>query len=141
MTPGLSSPRMTVGLGRPTQLCLQRGDARLQRLIFLARQPRHVLDRLEFLALHDIEVAQDFFGLVAHEGIDLALDALGRPGRVVHQAANLVEKPITGLGHPSTLRSLNSANKTMAIPLPLFKASWFQIGAGSSRFPLYGHAG
>src|SRR5580698_8117251 len=34
----------------------QRGDAQLQRLVFLARQPRHVLDRLEFLALDVIEV-------------------------------------------------------------------------------------
>src|SRR3981081_985854 len=61
--------------------------------------PRHVLDRLEFLALDDVEVAQDFFGLVAHHGVDLALDALGGAGGVVHQTADLVEKPIAGLGH------------------------------------------
>src|SRR6202035_1473070 len=54
----------------------QCGDARLQRLVLLACQPRHVLDGLELLALDDIEVTQDFFGLIADEGVDFALDAL-----------------------------------------------------------------
>src|ERR1700733_746616 len=84
---------------RGAELGFQRGDAQLQRLVFLARQPRHVLDRLELLALDDVEVAQDLLGLVAHHRIDLALDALGGAGGVVHQAADLVEKPIAGLGH------------------------------------------
>src|SRR6201995_6177734 len=85
---------------RLSELRLQRGDPRLQRLVLLARQPRHVLDRLELLALDDVEVAQDFFGLVAPERVDLALDALRRARGVVHQAADLVEKPVVGLGHP-----------------------------------------
>src|ERR1700736_1214194 len=81
------------------ELGFQRTDARFQRLVFLARQPRHVLDRLELLALDDVEVAQKFFGLIAHQRIDLALDALGGARGVVHQAADLVEKTIAGLGH------------------------------------------
>src|ERR1019366_7078264 len=81
------------------KLGLQRGDARLEPLVLLARQPRHVLDRLEFLALDDVEVAQDFFGLIADHGVDLALDALGGARGVIHQAPDLVEKPIAGLGH------------------------------------------
>src|SRR5580698_8433318 len=85
--------------GRTAQFGLQRRDPGLQRLVFLARQPGHVLDRLELLALDDVEVAQDLFSLVAYDGIDLALDALGGAGGVVHQAADLVEKPIAGLGH------------------------------------------
>src|SRR4051794_8312543 len=92
-----------VGRGRAgrwsCKLRLQRRDAEFQRLVFLARQPSHVLDRLEFLALDDIEIAQDFFGLVAHHRVDLALDALRRARSVVHQAADLVEKPVAGLGH------------------------------------------
>src|SRR5258705_13775477 len=90
---------------RNAELGFQRSDARFQRLVFLARQPRHFLDRLELLALDDVEVAQDFFGLVADHRIDLALDALGSAGRVVHQAPDLVEKPIAGLGHRKNLRS------------------------------------
>jgi hypothetical protein len=53
---------------RRRDLLFQRGDARLQRLVLLARQPRHFLDRLEFLALDHIEVAQDAVGLVAEDG-------------------------------------------------------------------------
>ena len=48
---------------------------------------------------NEVEVAQDAFGLVAHDRIDLALDALGGAGGVVHQTADLVEKPVAGLGH------------------------------------------
>src|SRR5450631_487066 len=87
------------------ELGLQHRDARLQRLVFLARQPRRVLDRLELLALDDIEVAQDLFGLIADHGVDLALDALGGAGGVIHQSPDLVEKPIAGLRHLANLRS------------------------------------
>src|ERR1700716_4188159 len=82
-----------------SEFCFQRRDARFEGLVFLARQPRHVLDRLELLALDDVEVAQDFFGLIADHRIDLTLDALGGAGGVIHQTPDLVEKPIAGLGH------------------------------------------
>src|ERR1700690_1910063 len=110
--------------GGTAEFGLQHRDARLQRLVFLARQPRHVLDRLELLALDDVEVAQDFFGLIADYGIDLALDALGGSGGVVHQAPDLVKKPIAGLGHRGNLRSAakGSATQTMAIRKARFKA-------------------
>src|ERR1700682_6324866 len=90
---------------RNAEFCFQRDNARFKRLVFLARQPRHVLDRLELLALDDVEVAQDFFGLIADHRIDLALDALSGARGVVHQAPDLVEKPIAGLGHLGNLRS------------------------------------
>src|SRR5262245_46494202 len=73
--------RTSIGRSRrSTKLAFERGNPRLQRLVLLAREPRHILDRLEFLALDDVEVSQDFFGLVAPERIDLALDALGGAG-------------------------------------------------------------
>jgi hypothetical protein len=46
--------RLPSGCRGPAELRLQRDDPRLQRLVFLARQPGHVLDRLELLALDDI---------------------------------------------------------------------------------------
>src|SRR4030095_7419360 len=79
---------------RNAELGFQRRDPALQRLVLLTRQAGHVLDRVELLTLDEVEVAQDAFGLVAHDRIDLALDALGGAGGVVHQTANLVEKPI-----------------------------------------------
>src|SRR5216683_6606694 len=109
--------------GGNAELGFQRRDARLQRLVLLARQPRHVLDRLELLALDDVEVAQDLFGLIADHGVDLTLDALGGAGGVVHQAPDLVEKPVAGLGHleNAPLFVANGTGKTMAIPAPPFK--------------------
>src|SRR6516162_4976971 len=85
--------------GRDAELALQHRDPRFQRLVLLARQARHVLDRLELLALDDIEVAQNLFGLVAPERIDLALDPLGCARGIVHQPSDLVEKPIGRLRH------------------------------------------
>src|SRR5947208_2506989 len=40
-------------------------NPRLQRLVFLSRQTRHVLDGLKFLALDHVQIAQDSFGLIA----------------------------------------------------------------------------
>src|SRR6185295_5713325 len=88
---------------RDLEFRFQRRYPRLQRLVFLARQAGHVLDGLELLALDHIEVAQDPLGLIAHYRIDLALDALGGAGGVVHQAADLVKKPVRGLGHLAKL--------------------------------------
>src|SRR5215831_11579989 len=84
---------------RNAEFAFQRGDARFQRLVFLPRQPRHVLDCLEFLALDHVEVAQDFFGPIAPERIDLSLHALCCARSIVHQATDLVKEPIAGLGH------------------------------------------
>src|SRR5271169_4984400 len=131
---GLPSRLLTADIRRRrrhAELRLQRGDARLQRLVFLARQPRHVLDRLELLALDDVEVAQDFLGLIAQHGIDLALDALGGAGGVVHQSSDLVEKSIAGLGHAKSPLgyALVHRETTMAIRTEPFKAH------GSPRRP------
>src|SRR6185369_16135862 len=95
--------RLPEPLARSTEPGLQRRNARLQRLVLLARQAGHLLHRLEFLALDHVEIAQDAFGLVAHDGVDLALDALRGAGGVVHQTADLIEKPVAGLGHLAKL--------------------------------------
>src|SRR5580704_6810491 len=78
---------------------LQRRDAGLERFVFLACQAGHVLDRLEILALDQVEIAQDALRLVAEQRLDLAPHALRGAGRVVHQPRDLVEKPVCGLDH------------------------------------------
>src|SRR5690349_25070039 len=66
-SPGMTRRESRLTGRRDAELGFQRGDTHLQRLVLLAGQPRHLLYRLEFLALDHIEVAQDAFGLVAHD--------------------------------------------------------------------------
>ena len=61
--------------------------------------PQHFLHRLEILAVHHVEIAQDALGLMFEQGIELAPDALRHTGGVVHQAGHLVENPVLRLGH------------------------------------------
>src|SRR5262245_34992726 len=91
----------------------ERGYARFERLVLLARQPRHLLDRLELLALDQIEVAQDAFGLVANDGFDLAPHARGGTCRVVHQPRDLVEEAVGGLRHHRSRVRMNMPSPTM----------------------------
>src|SRR5262245_6692077 len=89
------------------------GHARLEGLVLLARQPRHLLHRLELLALDQVEIAQDAFGLVANDGFDLAPHARGGAGRVVHQPRELVEEAVGGLRHHRARVRLNMPAPTM----------------------------
>src|ERR1700712_5383980 len=128
--PGYEASDSRAGLGRRhPELGFQRGDPGLQRLVFLTRQTGHILDRVELLALDEVEVAQDALGLVADDRVDLSLDALGCAGGVVHQTADLVEKPIVGLGHlkNAPVAATGSAwSKTLPAP-----RQWRSRGAGS----------
>src|SRR5579862_1829104 len=63
---GRNVPGLTAGAGLAERR-LQRRDARLKRLVLLARQAGHVLDRLEILALDHVEIAQNALSLVAEQ--------------------------------------------------------------------------
>src|SRR5262249_54161140 len=86
-------------LSCPGKLAFQRRDAGFEGLVLLAGQARHVLDRLEFLALDEVEVAHPPLGLAPEHGIELALDPLRDAGGIVHEAGDFVEEPVAGLGH------------------------------------------
>src|SRR6478609_1745690 len=83
------------------QFGLESGNAHLKRLVLLARQLGHVLHRLEFLALDQIEIAQPAFSPGAEQRIELALDAGCDARGVIHQPRDFVEKAVAGLGHRS----------------------------------------
>src|SRR6266540_5428316 len=85
------------------ELRLQRRNAHLEQLVLLARDAGHVLDRLELLALDQVEIAQPLLGLVLEHGVELALDALGDAGGVIHQAGDFIEEAVGGLGHGSLI--------------------------------------
>ncbi len=53
----------------------------------------------ELLALDQVEVAQPLLRLRLEHGIDFALDALCDAGGIIHQAGDLVEETVAGLGH------------------------------------------
>jgi hypothetical protein len=79
--------------------CFQRGNPHLERLIFLPRQTRHLLDRLEIVALHHVKVMEDAFRLSAEQRLNLTPDALRGTGGVVHQTGYFIEETIRRLDH------------------------------------------
>src|SRR5262245_46079054 len=91
----------------------ERGHPPFERLVLLARQARHLLHRLELLALDEVEVAQDAFGLVANDGFELAPHARGGACRVVHQPRDLVEEAVGGLRHNGSRVRMNMPAPTM----------------------------
>src|SRR5271165_4023599 len=82
-----------------SDLGLQCRNPRLQSLVLLACRPRHVLDRLELVALDHVKLAQDAIGLIAEYGVELAPDPRSDARRIVHQPRYLVQEAIGGLGH------------------------------------------
>src|SRR5262245_42977963 len=58
-------------------LGLQSRDPGLQRLVFLARELRHLLHGLELVAADHVEVGQDALGLAAEQRVELSAHALG----------------------------------------------------------------
>src|SRR5262245_52345184 len=77
----------------------ERSNAFVQALVLLARFLRHRLDRVELLALHDIEAIEDALRLGAHDAFDLLADAVGGARGVGNELAELVEKPACRLRH------------------------------------------
>src|SRR5271169_2545362 len=62
----------------------ERSNTALERLVLLARDARHILDRLEFVALDQIEVAQPPLRLGAEQRLELAPHTLRNTCRVIH---------------------------------------------------------
>src|SRR4051794_12476947 len=86
--PGRLTRRRLTRAGRRialTEFGFEGGNAQLERLVLLARQRGHILHRLEFLALDQIEIAQPALSLRAEQRIELALDAGCDAGGVIHQ--------------------------------------------------------
>ena len=74
-------------------------DARAQPFVLVARLGGHLLDGLEFLALHHVHVAQDALALRLHQGFNLAAHALRGAGSVGQQLRQLVEEAVGRLCH------------------------------------------
>src|SRR5262247_22659 len=117
------------------ELGFERGDARLQGLVLLTREPRHLLDRLEFLTLDHVEVAQDAVGLVAEHRVELAPHAGRDARRVVHEPCHFVEETVGGLGHRlSRVRIESPHNNGHGLPGPQGlapRASYIMQGRGA----------
>src|SRR5262245_32234966 len=77
----------------------ERGNAFVQALVLRTRLLRHRLDRVELLALHDIEAIEDALRLRAHDAFDLLADAVGGARGVGDELAEFVEEPACRLRH------------------------------------------
>jgi nitrite reductase/ring-hydroxylating ferredoxin subunit len=71
---------------------LEIGDAHRQPFVLLARCLCHGADRLELLALHDVDVIEDALDLGLDQGIDLPAHALGGTGRIAHELGEFIEE-------------------------------------------------
>mgnify|MGYP006915228687 CR=1 FL=1 len=59
----------------------------------------HGLDGLELVAPDEVHVLQESLGLGLHDRVDLIAGPLHRTGGIRHQAGDIVEKLVVGLGH------------------------------------------
>ena len=70
-------PRIALDLGfQLLKYLFEQSHTLLELLVLLSRLLRHRLHRFELLALNDIELAQDVFGLGTHDAFDLLAHAL-----------------------------------------------------------------
>src|SRR5206468_2635160 len=88
---------------RPSDLGLERGDSRLQYVIFVARRGGHGLDRFELVAADEVGAAHPFLELFARARLGLSAHAGEGAGNAVHHLEEIVEQPVLGLhgGSPS----------------------------------------
>src|SRR6516165_7045148 len=113
----------TAGRGcRTAKPRLQGSDPSPERFIFLAGEPRHTLNGLEFLSMDARELAENPLRLGAEQCLGLAPHALRYPRRIVHQSRNFVEEPVRGLDHVRLRKEFASAASerfrlSLAIPL------------------------
>src|SRR6266849_415510 len=84
---------------RRRELGLQSGNASLERFVFLPRQPGHLLDGLELLAMDHVEIAQNPLRLGAQHCVEFPPHALSDAGRIVHQPGEFVVKSPRRLHH------------------------------------------
>jgi hypothetical protein len=108
-----------IGPGKPR---FQGRNARFERFIFLAGEPGHILNGLEFFALDHREVAENALRLGAEQRLGLAPHALRYPRRIVHQFRNFVEEPVRRLDHVRLRKEFAAARSErvgapLAIPL------------------------
>src|ERR1700694_584282 len=68
-------------------------------MVLFPRLLGHGLDRLEPLALHDVEIAEHALGLGADDAFQLPAHAVCRARCVGDELADLVEEPARGLRH------------------------------------------
>src|SRR6516165_1837487 len=113
----------TAGRGcRTAKPRLQGSNPGPERFIFLAGEPRHTLNGLEFLSMDARELAENPLRLGAEQCLGLAPHALRYPRRIVHQSRNFVEEPVRGLDHVRLRKEFASAASerfrlSLAIPL------------------------
>ena len=109
---------------------------RFQPLVLGPGALGHGFDRLEFFALHHVEIAQHAFGAVAKNAFGLALEALCGASGVGHDFGEIIKKSIVGLGRRAVEAELAGPRATAGL-LAVLPLGGLLLAAGLGADPVH----
>src|SRR5271156_4777279 len=117
-TTGVAQKR-SVSRSSRRELGFERRNARGELFIFGAGERGHFTHRLELLARNEVHAGHQALDLALGERFDLAPRAIGKAGRIGHQAREVVQYAAARLWHRGTPGEWKAAYQQCGAPRPL----------------------